>query len=92
MSEQKNYDLPKEDTKALDTLFSNIGLIEQNKSLIYETADYYNICIFGVGVCLSHMEKVPLFLVLMGRVNQVFYVLLIFFLQTLLIRLLIEKN
>lgn len=62
MLEQKNYDLPKEDIKALDTLFSNIGLIEQNKSLIYETADYYNICIFGVGVCLAHMEKVPLFL------------------------------
>lgn len=62
MSEQKNYDLPKEDIKALDTLFSNIDLIEQNKSLIYETADYYNICIFGVGVCLAHMEKVPLFL------------------------------
>lgn len=62
MLEQKNYDLPKEDIKALDTLFSNIGLIEQNKSLIYETADYYNICIFGVGVCLAHMKIVPLFL------------------------------
>lgn len=62
MSEQKNYNLLEEDIKALDALFSNINLIEQNRNIIYETDDYYNICIPGVGVCLAHMEIVPLFL------------------------------
>lgn len=62
MLEQKNYDLPKKDIKALDTLFSNIGLIEQNKNLIYEIDDYYNIGISGFGVCLAYLKTVPLFL------------------------------
>lgn len=62
MSEQKNYNLLEEDIKALDALFSNINLIEQNRNIIYETDVYYNICIPGVGVCLAHMETVPLFL------------------------------
>lgn len=62
MSEQKIYNLPEENIKALDTLFSNISLIEQNRNIIYETDKYYNICISGVGVCLAHMKIVPLFL------------------------------
>lgn len=56
------YNIPNEDKAALKALFSNIRLIEQNKNLIYEIDDYYNIGIPGVGVCLAHMETVPLFL------------------------------
>ena len=40
MSEQKNYNLLEEDIKALDTLFSNINLIEQNRNIIYESCNY----------------------------------------------------
>lgn len=56
------YNIPNEDKAALKALFSNIRLIEQNKNLIYEIDDYYNIGISGFGVCLAHMETVPLFL------------------------------
>ena len=56
------YNIPNEDKAALKALFLNIRLIEQNKNLIYEIDDYYNIGISGVGVCLAHMKTVPLFL------------------------------
>ena len=56
------YNIPNEDKAALKALFLNIRLIEQNKNLIYEIDDYYNIGISGVGVCLAHMKIVPLFL------------------------------
>ena len=56
------YNIPNEDKTALKALFSNIRLIEQNKNLIYEIDDYYNIGISGFGVCLAYLETVPLFL------------------------------
>lgn len=56
------YNIPQEDKKALEALFSNIELIWRNKKLICATDDYYNIYITGAGICLPHLEVIPLFL------------------------------
>lgn len=56
------YDIPKEDKKSLEALFSNIELIWQNRKLICAADDYYNIYIIGTGICLPHLEVIPLFL------------------------------
>lgn len=56
------YNIPHEDKKSLEALFSNIQLVLHNRSLIYETDEYYNIYISGVGICLAYLNTVPLFL------------------------------